>query len=60
MTGSFTQAQVQCLLPKGATATRVRIGTRPLAFALQTIERSVYAVFDVAALPTAPVWIDYQ
>ncbi|MCX7004111.1 MAG: hypothetical protein NTV22_12700 [bacterium] len=60
MTGSFTQAQVQCLLPKGATATRVRIGTRPLAFALQTIERSVYAVFDVAKLPTAPVWIDYQ
>jgi hypothetical protein len=59
ITGSLAHAEVRCLLPKGAKAKRVRIGTRDLPFSLATIERSVYAVFTLAALPSTPVVITY-
>ncbi len=58
--GSFEQAHVHCLLPRGARPVSVKLGARALPFDTVQIEESVYADFTLDGIPAEPVCIRYR
>ena len=58
LTGSFQQAHVHCLLPRGK-AKSVHVDGRAVSFENTRIEKSGYADFELDALPLGPITIDY-
>ena len=60
VTGSFTTAQVHCLLPKGARLRRVSVDGKELPFKRVRVEKSAYADFALEALPAGPVTVEFR
>ena len=60
LTGNFSQAEVQCLLPESTTVRSVVVDGAPVPFSVRRIEQSRYAVFTLDARPVGPVTIVWQ
>jgi hypothetical protein len=52
LAGGFQSALIRCLLPKGRRALAVTADKNPLPFALERIETSTYACFELASPQT--------
>ena len=59
VTGSFRDARIHCLLPKGAKAKRVVVAGAGVAFKNTRVEQSAYVDFSSAGLPCGPIVIWY-
>lgn len=59
LTGSFEQAEVHCLLPRGKRARSVTVDGNPVPFRNTRIGRSNYVDFTLTALPQGTVLIQY-
>ncbi len=59
ITGSFENARLHCLLPKGKKARRVTAGKREISFENTRIEQSNYADFSLDEMPPGPIRIEY-
>lgn len=59
LTGSFEEAEVHCLLPKGAQAKRVVVDGAEVPFENVRVEASGYADFYLEEMPSSAVVIEY-
>ncbi len=59
LTGSFDLADVHCLLPGRAKAKRVVVDGEEIAFETVHLEGSVYADFQLDAVPAGAITIEY-